>query len=196
MTKANKRNIKEIIYNKAAEYLFKYGLKGWNMDQLAAETGMAKNTLYKIISYKEEMIEEIFSKKVNKINNDLNNIISNCNYSDENNYFIELKNISTILLDTIKHTESRQAREVFLEYPAVEKEVKEIRENIYSKIIDYLKKGVEKNFLKNNKNVKLYFELLQAFAFYYIKEKNNEVANVEIFNSVEILIDGIRGGVK
>lgn len=186
MSKANNKNIRKKIYNKASQYLLNYGLKGWNMDQLAAETGMAKNTLYKIIGYKEDMIREIYLSKIKSIKKDLVVIINN-----DNNYFDKFLNLDMVFLDLIKYTESRQAREVFLEYPQVENEIRKIKENINSHVVNFLKTGIEKNKLKNDKEADFYFDLLLSFAFYYVKEKNIK-NNKELFReSLNTLIKGI-----
>src|SRR6056297_569876 len=103
------------------------------MDQLAAETGMAKNTLYKIIGYKEDMIKEIYLNKTKSIERQVKVTVN----KDEN-YFEKFLELDKMFLDLIRYTESRQAREVFLEYPQVENEIRKIKEKINNHIINII----------------------------------------------------------
>lgn len=187
MTKTDKKNIKLKIYEKAAQYLFKYGLKGWNMDQLAAETGMAKNTLYKIIGYKKDMIQEIFDKKINDIYCDLKKVLKS-----NDNYFIKYEKLAKIILNMVRYTETRQARDVFLEYPAIEKTVKNIKEKFNSEIIDFLKFGIKNGYLKGCYTVDLYFEMIESFAFYYVKETDISSPEDKLNQLFEVLRVGIK----
>jgi len=186
VSKANNKNIRKKIYHKASQYLLNYGLKGWNMDQLAAETGMAKNTLYKIIGYKEDMIKEIYLNKIKSIERQVKVTVN----KDEN-YFEKFLELDKMFLDLIRYTESRQAREVFLEYPQVENEIRKIKEKINNHIINFIKLGIEKNKLKNNNEADFYFDLILSLAFYYVKEKEIK-NNKELFRkSLNTLIKGI-----
>ncbi|MGM0437580.1 MAG: TetR/AcrR family transcriptional regulator [Bacillota bacterium] len=187
MSKANNKNIRAKIYKKASQYLFNYGLKGWNMDQLAAETGMAKNTLYKIIGYKEDMVKEIYLKNIKSIEKNLKIIINK-----EEKYFDKFFELDTIIINLVRYTESRQAREVFLEYPEVENEVRKIKERINKKIMEFLKLGIKNKYLKNNKEADFYFDLILSFGFYYVKEKNIQNEKELFRKSLENLINGIR----
>lgn len=187
MSKADNKNIRNKIYKKASQYLLNYGLKGWNMDQLAAETGMAKNTLYKIIGYKKDMVEKIYLKKLRSIEKNIQ-VITN----QKENYFDQLFEFDTVILKLIKYTESRQAREVFLEYPEVENEVRKIKERINKKIVDFLKLGIEKNYLKSDKEADFYFDLILSFAFYYVKETNGQNEKESFRKSLDTLISGIQ----
>lgn len=187
MSKANNKNIRAKIYKKASQYLFNYGLKGWNMDQLAAETGMAKNTLYKIIGYKEDMVKEIYLKNIKSVEKNLK-IITN----KKEEYFDKFFELDTIIIKLVRYTESRQAREVFLEYPEVENEVRKIKERINKKIMEFLKLGIKDKYLKNNKEADFYFDLILSFGFYYVKEKNIQNEKEICRKSLETLINGIR----
>ena len=187
MSKADKKNIHNKIYKKVSQYIFNYGLKGWNMDQLAAETGMAKNTLYKIIGYKEDMIREVYLNKIKSIHNNLSKLINK-----DSEYFETLHQLGKIFLDIVKYTETRQAREIFLEYPAVENEVNNIKDQINNKIIIFLNKGIKNNYLKKDKEGRFYFELILALAFYYIKENDNINVEQTFQKALESLIIGIK----
>lgn len=57
--KAGNEIFENQIYKNAWKLLGQYGLKGWNMDDLAQSSGIAKNTLYKIVGNKETLLSKI-----------------------------------------------------------------------------------------------------------------------------------------
>ncbi len=57
--KAGNQNSREKIYDNVWILLNKYGHKGWNMDDLAKMSGVAKNTLYKIVGNKETLLAKV-----------------------------------------------------------------------------------------------------------------------------------------
>jgi len=57
--KIHNEHIREKVNKCAKKLLYTHGVKGWNMTMLAAEAGLARNTLYKIIGSKEKLVETI-----------------------------------------------------------------------------------------------------------------------------------------
>ncbi|MFA8435434.1 MAG: TetR/AcrR family transcriptional regulator [Marinifilaceae bacterium] len=60
MAKVGNIEVEVQIIEKTKEMILERGFKGWNMDDLAFESGVAKRTLYKIIGKKEELIARIY----------------------------------------------------------------------------------------------------------------------------------------
>ena len=65
-SKKNDKNIHDNILTVAERLLLAYGIKGWNMDSVAQEAGIAKNTLYKIIDSKEQADRRCGDKQAEK----------------------------------------------------------------------------------------------------------------------------------
>ena len=57
--KTNNEEVIRSVYSNTIRMVNDYGIRGWNMDDLARESGLAKNTLYKIIGNKEALIMNI-----------------------------------------------------------------------------------------------------------------------------------------
>ena len=76
----------ELVVEKAREMLIKYGVKGWNMNDLARESNMSKRTLYKIIGSKEDLLFKIL------LNNMKNEIARLKKYLQSDKSFPELLN--------------------------------------------------------------------------------------------------------
>lgn len=64
-------DIEHVVFEKTKELLLRYGVKGWNMNDLAHESNMSKRTLYKIIGNKEDLLYKIaqqgISSKINRV---------------------------------------------------------------------------------------------------------------------------------
>lgn len=59
--KVGDTDTEEAILSQTRELLEKFGVRGWNMDDLARECSMSKRTLYKIIGTKEDLILKCIS---------------------------------------------------------------------------------------------------------------------------------------
>ena len=68
MAKVGDKDIENKVFETTKELLLKYGIKGWNMDDLSERCGMSKRTLYKIIGNKEELL---FKCNLDNINNNI-----------------------------------------------------------------------------------------------------------------------------
>lgn len=65
--KIGDKNIEKIVLDCTKKLLLQYGVKGWNMDDLASECGMSKRTLYKIIGNKEELLYQCYSNSMDRV---------------------------------------------------------------------------------------------------------------------------------
>ncbi len=55
---------KQRILEKAHELFFRFGIRSVSMDDIAAQLGMSKKTLYQFYSDKEELVAEVFSRVI------------------------------------------------------------------------------------------------------------------------------------
>ena len=75
--KYNDQNIEAKVLQKTFELLQKYGIRGWNMDMLSLQSGLSKNTLYKIIGSKEDLMERVTMNYYQEIYSQLTKILEN-----------------------------------------------------------------------------------------------------------------------
>jgi AcrR family transcriptional regulator len=66
--------IKQRIIEKARDWFFQYGFSKVTMDELAAELGMSKKTLYKFFTSKEQLIWEIYEQTITDYKNSYEHI--------------------------------------------------------------------------------------------------------------------------
>lgn len=162
--KFNNKQSEQQVLKKAAEFLFRHGIRGWNMDQLAAEAGLAKNTLYRIIGSKEQLIERVILDYCRSGHSRIIEIIDR-----ENGYMETLK---AIVEEYPEHMNSLYAdflQEVLLEYPGLEKAVRSYRDEMTTRITDFIRRGIVEGYLREALQPETVFELLQAIILFYIK---------------------------
>ncbi len=122
--KVDDKHTKDRILKIAKAMMLEYGLKGVNMNKLAKESGVAKATLYKIIGSKEELITTItvdfFAETFGQL---FESILCKNSFSSITNSDIE--EIASLAIGKMRVIH----RQVFLEYPLIEKQVSENMDN-------------------------------------------------------------------
>src|SRR5450631_1943619 len=61
---------KERILNKAAELFMKYGIRSITMDEIAAQLGISKKTIYQFFTDKDDMVEAVINLEIYKNESD------------------------------------------------------------------------------------------------------------------------------
>ncbi|RUT77958.1 TetR/AcrR family transcriptional regulator [Ancylomarina longa] len=164
MSKINKTEIQDRIKKIALDMILKYGLRGLNMIDLASECGLAKGTLYKIISSKEDLIYQIAS-----------------NIYDANT--TSLLEPFTLFEDPLEATnkflerylnygvESQRSLtiQIYKEYPSIERKLEEDFKDKSEKINSVFLKWQEKGLLRQDIDVVDCVEAMTALNDFYIK---------------------------
>ena len=150
--------------SKASDFVFQLGVSGWSMDDLATEIGVTKRTLYKFVSSKENVVEQVVIRFIQSVQDR----IADCIASEPDYYAAMMKviEIFPLLLDRLT---SRTMQEIFLEYPNIEREVYNRREELTDRLIDFFRSGIEKGYLKSNLQPELVLQMYQAFVLYFIR---------------------------
>jgi AcrR family transcriptional regulator len=162
--KFNDKHSEQRVLDKTAELLFRRGIKGWNMDQLSAEAGLAKNTLYRMIGSKEQLIERVILDYCRRGHLQMVGMIKR-----EAGY---LETLEVIAKEFPEHMNSLYAdfmQEVFLEYPGVEKTVRGYRDDMTGQITDFIRRGIAEGYLREDLQPELLFELLQAMILSFVQ---------------------------
>lgn len=69
--------MKDRILQTAADYFFRLGFSQVTMDDLAAEMGISKKTLYKHFASKEAILKEVLNQKAQGIDKAISDILDN-----------------------------------------------------------------------------------------------------------------------
>jgi AcrR family transcriptional regulator len=162
--KAKSSHVNEKVMKVAAKKIFESGAKGWNMDQLAAESGITKRTLYKIIPSKEKLIEGIVMDIIQNIQADISKIIEQ---GGEYTSVIERIIASNPLF--MDKMFSKTMQDIILEYPAIEKRLYMSRAELTERLVSFIQAGIEKGYLRHDLDPNLILELFQAVLFYFVR---------------------------
>jgi len=185
--KYDDENIRKQILRHVGEIIFTKGTKGWNMDDLSARVGLAKNTLYRIIGSKEEIIEESVLKHINDVQIKLSSI-----FQLNEEYIVRLKQAADIFPDLLNAVYSESFACVFNDFPSIEINVINRRKEINKNVIDFIKEGILNKELKNNINAEIVFEAFQAIVIYYLKsDYEPHEKKTRISDAIELILNGL-----
>lgn len=122
--KVGEAHITELVFEKTRGLLLKYGVKGWNMNDLASECNMSKRTLYKIIGSKEELLSETVIENLRK------EVTRLKNYLESDRSFPELLiNLTQEIIEGFDDFILSSLKPIRVEYPKiVEREEKFLQE--------------------------------------------------------------------
>lgn len=185
--KYDDENIRKQILRHVGKIIFTKGTKGWNMDDLSARAGLAKNTLYRIIGSKEEIIKEAVIEHIKDVQSRLYVIL----HSDED-YSSRLTKALNIFPDLLNAVYSESFSCVFRDFPSIEATIINRRKEISKSIVDFINEGILNKELEKNFNAEIVFETFQAIVLYYLKSdyKPHEKKS-KISDAFGIIMNGI-----
>lgn len=188
MAKVGDKDIENIVFDKTRELLFKFGVKGWNMDDLSEACSMSKRTLYKIIGNKEDLL---YKSTVDTININLNMIDSFLNSGKDYEYILE--NLAVAVINMFDETLIKNSTAINKEYPR-------IGDMIQNKIIQF--RNLFQDFFTNGKKLGYFVDFFQpeviydffsSIIEYNIINSNSKVEFETKMNlQIKIIIRGIR----
>ena len=143
--KVGDTDIEEAIFNVARELLVKYGVKGWNMDDLAKECNMSKRTLYKIIGNKEDLIfkciSDVFQNNINVIAAFLT---SKKPFPELLGQFID------VITDNFQDYVLKSISTIRIEYPKIKMEEKKFLNKRQDLLLSFFEKGKAEGYLADS----------------------------------------------
>jgi len=155
-------DIRERVIQTTRELLLRHGLKGWNVDLLARETGLAKNTLYRIIGSKEQLLEQVVFSKMSQ---DIRHIekISR----EEKDYLTAVNKMIEKFVELAKN--DILVTQIFVEYPSMEKRIRSSRKEIIASICTFIKHGMDIGLVRDDLSPEFIFELAEGMALHYFR---------------------------
>lgn len=184
------KKMKEKIAEKAAEMFTTLGFKSVTMDDIAAEMGISKKTIYQHYTTKPELVKEATLFVFDKISLGIDAI---CKISK--NPIEELFDIKNFVSDYLKAENSSAIYQLQKYYPKIHHTIKQRHlEKMEECIIQNLKRGVEQGLFRKEIDT----DMIGRFYFSGISGcKDNELFPAEKFNATEVhkefLIYHLRG---
>jgi AcrR family transcriptional regulator len=154
--------IRKRIIHTTCDLLRKTGLKGWNMDLLAHETGLAKNTLYKIIGSKEKLLEQVV---ISKMIQDLEHI--DMIIQDEKDYMTAVNKMIEKFIDLTKN--NNFIPRIYIEYPSIEMKIKSKQSEIIASIFRFIRNGMDMDLVRDDLAPEFIYDLIEGAAMHYFR---------------------------
>jgi AcrR family transcriptional regulator len=152
--------MKDRIISKATEMFLSLGFKSVTMDDIAGEMGISKKTIYKYFSNKETLIEEGTNVIKKKINDLMNNIVSNNHNAIKENF--EMRKMFKEMFQTVDHSPAFQLKKHYPEIynKMMETEIKECQTIFSQNVIKGIKEGLYRKNLDVESVVQFYYTIL------------------------------------
>ncbi|MDF1616758.1 TetR/AcrR family transcriptional regulator [Petrocella sp. FN5] len=161
--KYNNEHIFELILDNTKTLLNEKGVKGWSMDQLAMASGLAKNTLYKIIGSKKEAVLSVIYRDMDEVQHHLKKRLK----TEADTIMIE-DLIDTFLL-TFSNLHGKYLKEVLIEFPGngprIENQINEMRW-LLAELFELVR---ERSHLRADIDVELLFNCLRGISTEFIR---------------------------
>lgn len=173
--KVDNKYVREKVRECARKLLFTRGVKGWNMDMLAAEAGLAKNTLYKIIESKEKIVEQVVLDRVRENAEKIVAIGSEINdWADRGKTLEYLKTEMERFAAAMGDFEPVILPQVLQQYPAIEAKIDNLLENL-SRLADaFFDKAKQDGFIKPDVDTEACIDLTRGMINYYIQQETEK----------------------
>jgi len=144
-SKTNNKSIHNNIFKITETLLLKRGIKGWNMDSVALEAGVSKNTLYEIISSKQQLIEDVV---INRLRNNVDAIVGI--FRDEPDFVKACEIATRHLAHTTYVYDLLILPQVFREYPSIKEKFDSISGKLSTSIHNYLNQAKKNGVVRKN----------------------------------------------
>jgi len=186
--KYNDINIQNRILEQVNRLIFEKGVKGWNMDQLAELSGLAKNTLYRVIGKKEDVIEKVVLQYIHRIQTQLVPIISS-----DKDYMVSLGKLMSLFPELLDGFYTEHMKAIFLEYPSIEQSVFRHRDEITGSIISFFNRGVKEGFLREDLEAEVLFSTLQSIVMGHSRlSQDKEQMKHQLEEAFNYIVFGIK----
>lgn len=147
--------LRERIIERAGEFFFNQGIKSVTMSDIAQDLGISKRTLYEVFPNKEELLESVVNKYMDKADADMSVILS------------KSKNV----IDTLLRMYAKQLSEMHNTSKSLMFDLKKYHPNVYKRIherhkrdidvfIPLFQKGIEQGLIRDDINIQILIWLL------------------------------------
>jgi AcrR family transcriptional regulator len=164
-SKKNDKNIHDNILRIAEKLLLNYGIKGWSMDSVALEAGIAKNTLYEIIDSKEQLIEDVV---ISRLKNNIEIVVEI--FKNEPDFEKACDLGSKHLARTISTYDLIILPQVFREYPMIREKFGSIGRKLGTSIHNYINKAKKDGHVRKEVDNDVVINCVTAIVNYLLSE--------------------------
>lgn len=156
-------DIKDRIIKKAGELFFQYGIKNISMDELASSLGMSKRTIYENFKDKEDILRSL----ILNLGDERNNVFSD--------YLAKGLNVIEVFINVIEIqkkmpvSNAKFLQDIYKYYPKISKLMQENIEKNNEFLQQFLLKGIEQGYIREDLNVGVTAFLVEESTYIYIR---------------------------
>ena len=156
-------DIKDRIIEKAGELFFQYGIKNISMDELASSLGMSKRTIYENFKDKEDILRSLILNLVEERNNVFNDFL------DKGLNVIEVFINVIEIQKKMPVSNAKFLQDIYKYYPKISKLMQENIEKNNEFLQQFLLKGIEQGYIREDLNVGVTAFLVEESTYIYIR---------------------------
>lgn len=156
-------DIKDRIIEKAGELFFQYGIRNISMDELASSLGMSKRTIYENFKDKEDILKSL----ILKIKDERNAVFKD--------FLVKGLNVVEVFINVIEIqkkmpvSNAKFIQDIYKYYPNITKIMQEHIEKNNVFLQEFLLKGIEQGFIREDLNIKVTAFLVEESTYTYIR---------------------------
>ena len=141
--------IKEKILLTTKDMFYKYGYSKVTMEEIAADLGISKRTLYKHFSNKEHILREIVNNAKCEIETYVDNLIDD----KETEFIIKLQNFMAFVVSHFSRLSNPIVQDLVKNQPEVWKDIQQFRKkNAHDCFSRLIKQGIENGIFRDDIN--------------------------------------------
>ncbi len=178
--------IKLRIYHTTFDLIRTFGIKGWNMDMLCSELNIAKDTLYRIIKTKENLLNEMMDEILSQHEIQVDEIIK-----AEEDFNVILEKLSIKIAKFLVDFGTLQLKSLFKEYPSIQNNVNDYALRFDDKVSILLRNGIDNGIIKENVDVELVSKSVRYISIAILSENVSHVDS-EISKYISYIMEGIK----
>ena len=185
--KTKSKVTEEKVFKSTETLMSRYGIKGWNMNDLARDSGMTKRTLYKIIDSKEQLIRDVAFKNIAAIRERIFDIFRT------NKGFMECLEMMIVAIpELLKNNYIHNYSDILNEFPELEFDLVRENEKLSNDMFLFFQKGIDGGFIRKDLSPAFINQMFQGMIIYFAKYSSTESEVAEKINlALHSLIFGI-----
>lgn len=185
--KVNDEKFLLFLYESTFQILGSYGSKGWTMDDICKSSGISKDTLYRAVSNKEDLILKSIKFEISIHIENIKALMDS-----ELEYFSALNKVLSVLYEMLEKFSSKQLQSVLRDYPISSRYADAEFSELISLIENFLQKGIESKILRYDLNTMFIARNIHHTILYIIEKEDPKNYENYISNYFDILLNGIK----
>ncbi|SHJ82494.1 transcriptional regulator, TetR family [Desulfatibacillum alkenivorans DSM 16219] len=169
--KVDNQHVQQKVFDSAKKLLFTRGVKGWNTDMLAREAGLAKNTLYKIIGSKEQIVEAVAMAQVRENAESAAAFLqTGIDWADKQKTLQAVRTALERFTSNMSRFEPVVLPQIYLQYPGVEVKINALVKDLTLLAHDFFRQAKDHGFIRPEVDPEVVMDMARAMVAHYIRQ--------------------------